>query len=248
MAFTAMSAFRFQSSLPALSPGRASVMSQEPDGSRPCSMTWGTGVNRAAHSNLSASIARSIPLEMGAHFRNWRLPPSPTSNVRPARGVRPTPAEQTLISRSVRRFCDVACDSTGPDVDDREVDGVAIGVSPDDVVVVICQYVHCGCPPVRSAIVVGIDLGEGHLSRQHCERSHPRADKLLIKPRRVGQVGAGNTRNGSNARHTQRWPVFSRVTLVLPAPAWRNHAVRPSYTLTVFSFVPRCQGECGSQK
>ena len=39
-----------------------------------------------------------------------------------------------------------------------------------------------------------------------------KADKLLIKPRRVGQVGVGHSRDGSNARHAYRRPVFSRVT------------------------------------
>src|SRR5215207_8302138 len=47
--------------------------------------------------------------------------------------------------------------------------------------------------------------------RQHCEGSRPRTDRLLIKPRRVGQAGAGSPRDRSNARHTRRWPVFSRV-------------------------------------
>src|SRR5664279_5059902 len=53
------------------------------------------------------------------------------------------------------------------------------------------------------AIAVGTGLGEGHLSRQHCEGSRQQADKLLIKPRRVGQVGAGSTRDRSNERHAQ---------------------------------------------
>src|SRR5690348_10789120 len=64
-----------------------------------------------------------------------------------------------------------------------------------------------------STIVVGTGLGRGHLSRQHCEGSRPQTDKLLIKPRRVGQVGVGSLRNGSNERHISKGrPVFSRVT------------------------------------
>lgn len=33
--------------------------------------------------------------------------------------------------------------------------------------------------------------------------------------------------------------------LELPAPAWLNSPTEPSSTLTVFSFVPRCQGLWG---
>lgn len=51
------------------------------------------------------------------------------------------------------------------------------------------------------AIAVGAGLGQAQPSRQHCDESRPKTDKLLIKPRRMGQVGAGNVRNGSNARH-----------------------------------------------
>ena len=36
--------------------------------------------------------------------------------------------------------------------------------------------------------------------------------------------------------------------LELPAPAWLNSPTEPLSTLTVFSFVPRCQGLARSQK
>ena len=98
------------------------------------------------------------------------------------------------------------------------------------------------------AIAVGTGLGSGHESRQHCEGSRPRADKLLIKPRRVGQVGAGSREEQVKRKaHPQAASVLEShpglPTLTLP-----NQPSRAIPRLTVFSFVPRCQGECGSQK
>jgi len=74
------------------------------------------------------------------------------------------------------------------------------------------------------------------------------ADKLLIKPRPVGQVGAGNPRNRSNERHADEAVSILESHLELPAPAWLNSPTEPLSTLTVFSFVPRCHGEWGSAK
>jgi hypothetical protein len=101
--------------------------------------------------------------------------------------------------------------STGNGVEDGKVDRVSVGVTSDDEVVVLCKHDHL---PLffRKLILDGIGPGRGHLSRQHCEGSRLKADKLLIKLRRVGQVGGGHSRDRSNARHTYRRPVFSRVT------------------------------------
>src|SRR5215831_13271029 len=65
---------------------------------------------------------------------------------------------------------------------------------------------------LEPTIVVGTGLGRGHLSRQHCEGSRPQTDKLLIKPRRVGQAGVGSRRTGQTKGTPATRPVFSRVT------------------------------------
>ncbi len=97
-------------------------------------------------------------------------------------------------------------------------------------------------------MAVGAGLGEGHLSRQHCEGSRPKTDKLLIKPRRVGQVGAGNP--GEQVKRKAHPEVASileghseAADTTLP-----NQPSRAASTLTVFSLLPRCHGLAGSQK
>src|SRR6476659_10236336 len=88
--------------------------------------------------------------------------------------------------------------------------------------------------PGRARADIGLD--DGHLSRQHCEGSRQTADKLLIKPRQVGQVGVGSPRNRSNARHTEQGGQYSREA---PQAADSSLPIRHSggiSRLTVFSY------------
>ncbi len=76
----------------------------------------------------------------------------------------------------------------------------------------------------------------------------PEADKFLIKPRQVGQAGAGNPRDRSNERHALQDASILESHPALPTPAWSINPTGPPTTLPVFSLGGRCQGECGSQK
>ena len=86
--------------------------------------------------------------------------------------------------------------------------------------------------------------GRGSTVRGHADIG----GQALIKPRRVGQVGAGNPRNRSNEGHATAAVSIFESHLELPAPAWLNSPTEPASRLTMFSFVPRCQGWCESQK
>jgi hypothetical protein len=101
--------------------------------------------------------------------------------------------------------------SAGNGVEDGKVDRVSVGVTADDEVVVLCQHDHLPFS-FRKLILDGTGLEEVTCRGSTVKGHASRADKLLIKPRRVGQVGGGHSRDRSNARHTYRRPVFSRVT------------------------------------
>src|SRR5438270_595716 len=87
------------------------------------------------------------------------------------------------------------------------------------------------CPLIQGERV-GTGLGRGHWSRQHCEGSRPEADKLLIKPRQVGQAGAGNPRDRSNERHARRTASILESHPALPTPAWSINPTGSPTTLT----------------
>ena len=89
--------------------------------------------------------------------------------------------------------------------------------------------------------------GKGHLSRQHCEGSRLKADKLLIKTRPEGQVGVGHSRDVSNARHTRPASSVLESHIMWPAPACRTAQSGHHHTHSVLVGA-RCQGACGSQK
>jgi len=71
----------------------------------------------------------------------------------------------------------------------------------------------------------------GHYDRRRAAGDHHNAalrnlaDKLLIKPRRVGQVGAGNPRNRSNERHAPQSGQYSQES---PRAAGTSLAQQPN--------------------
>ena len=125
--------------------------------------------------------------------------------------------------------------------------GVAVRVTSDDEVVVLCQHDHCGCPSIRGRSRTAPAWMKVTCRGSTVKGHAATADKLLIKPRRVGQVGAGNPRNRSNARHTQRRPVFSRVTSSCRHQP--GSTTQPSRLKTHSVLVrPALPGLCGSAK
>src|SRR4029077_19923811 len=94
-------------------------------------------------------------------------------------------------------------------VEYRQVDSVTVRVSSDDVGVILCQHGHCGCPSSR-ANADGTGLGRGRLSRQYCEGCRPKGEKLLMRPRHVGQAGVGSPRDRSNERQAPKDGQYSR--------------------------------------
>jgi len=131
------------------------------------------------------------------------------------------PVQRRGVTRTVGRDLDMGADGAGTALHDGQVDGVSIGVASDDELVLLCQHGHCGCPSIQG------DRGRRRAwmtvtCRQHCEGSRPRADRLLIKPRRVGQAGASSSRDRSNARHTQKVASILESRLLLPVSACPN--------------------------
>src|SRR5215208_293268 len=115
------------------------------------------------------------------------------------------PRQQTGVGRSVRPVSSLVADSAGACLEDGEIDRVAVRVTADDEVVVLCQDDHLPLS-FRKVILDGTGLEEVTCRGSTVKGHAFRADKLLIKPRRVDQDGVGHTRDGTNARHAYRRP------------------------------------------
>jgi hypothetical protein len=63
-----------------------------------------------------------------------------------ARGVFPCPFQHACVARTVGCCLYVGTDAAGGCIQHRQVDGVAVRITSDDVVIVLCQPAHCGGP------------------------------------------------------------------------------------------------------
>lgn len=135
--------------------------------------------------------------------------PRPLQGLDPAaRGMFLGPVQHPGITCAVRRCLYVGADSAGGRIQNRQVDGVPVRITSDDVVIVLCQP-GCGDPFSQRANTV--HAGPSGVSRHGSTvKGHARgADKLLIKPGPAGQAGAGSSRATSNGRHARTRPAFS---------------------------------------
>ena len=136
-----------------------------------------------------------------------------------------SPVQHSFVPRTVGRGLDVgACGICGA-VQHRQIDGVPVG-SPAMTYWVHASTVIAVVLSSKGSIAIGVGLAEV-ICRQHCEGSRPKADRLLIKPKRVGQVGAGIQGTG-RTQSTRGMASILESRLLLPAPAR--------------SLLPRCQG------
>jgi hypothetical protein len=67
----------------------------------------------------------------------------------PAWRVLSRPGEHPVIASAVSSIGQLRADPTGAGFEHGQVDCVAIWVASDDVVVLLCDHDHCGCPSIR---------------------------------------------------------------------------------------------------
>jgi len=67
----------------------------------------------------------------------------------PAGSVLLGPGQHPCIAGAVGGVGQMRTDATGAGIEHGQVDGVSVRVASDDVVVVICEHDHCGCPSIR---------------------------------------------------------------------------------------------------
>ena len=83
-----------------------------------------------------------------------------------------TPVQQTCIARAIGAIRPVRRDGPGARCQDREIDGVSVRVTADDVVVMLCKHDHCVSFPTGASAV---DTGLGEITcRGSTVRGHVR--------------------------------------------------------------------------
>ncbi len=90
----------------------------------------------------------------------------------PAGSVLSDPGEHPLIAVTVRGVGQMSENTTSAGVEDGQVDGVAVWVTSDDEVVLLCEHDHCGCPSIgrtRKASAWVKVTGRGSTVRGHAD-------------------------------------------------------------------------------
>jgi hypothetical protein len=80
-----------------------------------------------------------------------------------ARGLFPRPLEHAGISRTICRCLDMGAHATGGCIQHRQIDGVTVRITSDDVVILFCQSGHCHDPFSELPDTVTPGPGEGSL-------------------------------------------------------------------------------------